>query len=298
MWSGDYSAAFDHARDVLAALTGDGLRGYRALWHYLAGSAADLSTSKSLFNLESQAREQFRSAKEYADGIPWLSALAAFRYVDTAEAVTNPTTLLQVEALEAYFSQLGLRHNRKFSERERSIQSGLASAEGFEAAQIMLGEHLGFTSGKRETDAAPDPWWLVGDTCLVFEDNAGAAATAFIDAKKARQAASHPAWIRENLPGTAEANILSVLVTPTTKAKEGAIPSLREVGYWHLDDFRKWASTALGTVRDIRRSFVEPGDLNWRAQAIASLEASGIDAPSLFNSLKANSAAARMTPIA
>jgi len=297
MWSGDYQAAFDHAREVLAALTGEGLRGYRALWHYLAGSAADLATSTSLFRMDDQARQQFKSAKEYADGLPWLSALAAFRNVTGTETARNPTTMLQVEALEAYFSQLGVRHNRKFSERERAILAGLASAQDFEAAQILLGEHLGFTAGKRETDAAPDPWWLVGDVCLVFEDNAGAAPTAFIDAKKARQAASHPAWVRENLPAAASARTLAVLVTPTTKAKEGAIPSLREVGYWHLEDFRKWVATALATVRDIRRSFLEPGDLNWRAQAISALESSGVDAPSLFERLHANTAAVRMTTI-
>ena len=297
MWRGDYPSAFDHARDVIAAITGDQLRGYRALWHYLAGSAADMATAEQQAQMTEHARGQFRAAKEYASGIPWLSALASHRAQTTEKEDSNPTTLLQIEALEAYFSQLGVTHNRNFAERERLIREGLAGADDFEAAQVLLGEHLGFTAGKRETDAAPDPWWLIGDVCIVFEDHAGAAPLAFVDAKKARQAASHPAWVKEKLPAAAEANVRSVLVTPTRSAKDGAIPSLRSVGYWNLELFRTWAEQALISIRDIRRTFVEPGDLSWRAQAISALEASGTDAPGLFDQLSKSSAADEMTVI-
>jgi hypothetical protein len=87
-------------------------------------------------------------------------------------------------------------------------------------------EHLGFQAGKREEDASPDPWWFVGDVAIVFEDHADASADATLDATKARQAASHPDWLREHVPGTASATIQSVLVTPAKKAKEGAVPHL------------------------------------------------------------------------
>jgi hypothetical protein len=40
LWQGDYEAALDCAERVLGGLTEPQLRGYRALWHYLAGSAA------------------------------------------------------------------------------------------------------------------------------------------------------------------------------------------------------------------------------------------------------------------
>lgn len=297
MWSGDYPAAFDHARDVIAAIRGDHLRGYRALWHYLAGSAAGLATRDHQAQMEEQARSQFKAAKEYASGIPWLSALASHRGHAAEQEETNPTTLLQIEALESYFSQLGVTHNRNFAEKERLIRQGLATADDFEAAQVLLGEHLGFAAGKRETDAAPDPWWLIGDVCIVFEDHAGASASAFVDAKKARQAASHPAWVREKLQAAADAQVLSVLVTPTTQAKDGAIPSLRTVGYWHLDEFRAWAERALICIRDVRRTFMEPGDLNWRAQAITALETVGADAPGIFKKLTNTCAADEMTVI-
>ena len=40
LWQGDYEVALDYAERVLGGLASTELRGYRALWHYLAGSAA------------------------------------------------------------------------------------------------------------------------------------------------------------------------------------------------------------------------------------------------------------------
>ena len=40
MWNKDYDAALTAAREILSGMTHTDLRGYRALWHYLAGSAA------------------------------------------------------------------------------------------------------------------------------------------------------------------------------------------------------------------------------------------------------------------
>jgi hypothetical protein len=189
--------------------------------------------------------------------------------------------MLPVERLEAYFHQLGTVHNRAFSAREREIREGLASGENFEAAQVLLGEHIGFEAGKKEEDASPDPWWRVGEFAFVFEDHANAGAGAVIDATKARQAASHPDWLREHVPGTSGANIQTVLVTPAGKAKKGAMPHLGRVAFWELANFRSWSDEALKAVRELRRDFVESGDLAWRAQAAEKLEEIRADAPSL-----------------
>jgi hypothetical protein len=282
MWDGDYAKAFESAREVLGKLNDPGLRGYRALWHYLAGSAARLAVKAGDAGLEGPAKAQFRQAKEASSGITWLIGLS--RGGDTAptpEELNQATLMLQVERLEAQLQKLGTLHNRSFSERERDIREGLRSADCFEAAQVLLGQHLGFSAGKRETDASPDPWWQVGDVTIVFEDHANASANAVIDATKARQAASHPDWVREHVPGAAGGTILSVLVTPAKKAKEGAAPHLGRVSYWGLQEFRTWADTALDAVRELRRSFTEPGHLAWRAEAAAKLEGIQAGAPGL-----------------
>jgi Type III restriction enzyme, res subunit/Helicase C-terminal domain len=291
MWDGDYSKAFDAAREVLGKLNDPGLRGYRALWHYLAGSSARLAVKDGEASLEEPAKAQFRQAKDASSGITWLIGLARGDATPpTADERDQASVMLQVERLEAQLQKLGTLHNRRFSAREREIREGLQSGERFEAAQMLLGEHLGFAAGKRETDASPDPWWQAGELVIVFEDHASAGTAAVIDATKARQASSHPDWVRENVPGTADGVIQSVLITPATKVKEGAVPHLGRVSYWGLEEFRAWADTALDTVRELRRTFTEPGHLAWRAEAAAKLESIRGDAPTLFAWLSARPA--------
>lgn len=299
MWNEDYALAYEAAREVLGGLTDSGMRGYRALWHYLAGSAAEMAAAAGEVSFDAHARTQFQKAKDAAVGIPWLIALARARTrASTADEQDQTTVMLQVEQLEAHLLKLGTLHNRTFSAREKEIREGLQDGARFEHAQVLLGEHLGFSAGKHESDASPDPWWLVGDIALVFEDHANARGdTAVIDATKARQAASHPDWLREHLQAAAGAEIQVVLVTPAKKAKRGAMPHLGHVAHWDLADFRDWAENALVTVRELRRSFVEPGDLAWRAEAAAALINARADASSLVAWLRARPARDHLLPV-
>ena len=174
LWQGDYEAALDCAERVLGGLTEPPLRGYRALWHYLAGSAAWLGASDGVTTLAAKAREQFAHAKKAASGIPWLVALARYHTVAPSLMEDNTVLLGQIERLEAVLARLGTTHDRSFAKREKEILDGLASKETFEQAQKLLGELLGFDADKKEVDGSPDPWWIATDLCIVFEDYVGA----------------------------------------------------------------------------------------------------------------------------
>ena len=282
MWNFDYAKAHDAARECLGKMTHTDLRGYRALWHYLAGCAAYLAGRDGDKNLEKQATIQFQSAKNTVSGISWLVGLTSSS--NAADRVAEPTgcnTAQQVEQLEMYLQDLGTLHNREFSKREAEIRSGLRDEDNFEIAQKMLGKHLGFDAGKEESDASPDPWWRSGSYTIVFEDHANAGSSAIISATKARQAASHVEWVREHIPGTADGIIISVLVSPALKANRGAVPSLKTVAHWSLEEFREWSNRALDTIRELRESFSEPGDLVWRLEAEDKLKEIRADAAGL-----------------
>lgn len=295
MWQGDFQAAFDRARDVLAELKAPELKGYRALWHYLAGSAANLAAGPSGGGLATAAREQFARARDAAKGLPWLVGLSQLDTPSSASEKRNAALLRQIERVEQKLAALGHTHNRGFAKAEREVLEGLADAATFEQAQRLLGELLGFVAGKIEDDASPDPWWMADDMVIVFEDHAGATSPdPLIDAKKARQAASHAAWIRMHLPEAKEARVLPVLVTPAKRASKGAAPSLTEVAYWPLEDFRHWAHQAMGVLRAVRQSFAGEGDLDWRVRAAEQFEHAGIDAPGLFARLEAAKAISLM----
>ncbi len=285
MWQEDFVTALSMAEAVLSNYTDPGLRGYRALWHYLAGSAAELATKFGQGNFDTRALEHFRKAKAAATMLPWLVKLAGPRLTST-EAPPSQQQLVaeQVERLESYLIQIGLSNERRYAAVERDILEGLGSPEHFEQAHLKLGLLLGFEARKVEEDASPDPWWRSSGICLVFEDHAGAE-NGIIDATKARQAASHPAWIRANAPDITDAVIAPVLITPATQAQPGAIPSLAEVYLWPLDEFRTWANDALAIIRHLRQSCPREADIDWRARAVEVLKEHGLDAHSLHAKL-------------
>jgi hypothetical protein len=203
--------------------------------------------------------------------------------------------LKQIERVESMLSNLGTVNERKYANYEKEILEGLSGEKYFENSQKNLGELLGFNCGKKESDGSPDPWWISGEICFVFEDHAGAKDTTILDATKARQASSHPAWMRENVIYSSKAEIIPVLVTPVKKASQGAWPHLDDVSLWPLEDFRSWAKNALSVIREVRKTFVESGDLDWRVNAFNIFKENKIDSLSLYKMIKSLKAKEKLT---
>lgn len=113
---------------MLGTIVDPKLRGYRALWHYLAGSSEGLAVADGDEALEGAVRAQFRMAKDAPSGITWLVGLARGNgAASTPEDQAQATVLLQVERLEAHLHKLGTVHNRRFSAKEREIREGLVT---------------------------------------------------------------------------------------------------------------------------------------------------------------------------
>ena len=108
LWQGDFEAALGCAERGLGGLTAPELRGYRALWHYLAGSAAWAGAEEGITGLLAKGRAHFGQAKDAARGIPWLVALARFIPDQAAAAADNTAVLRQVERMEGVLA--GTRH--------------------------------------------------------------------------------------------------------------------------------------------------------------------------------------------
>lgn len=180
---------------------------------------------------------------------------------------------------------------------EKQILEGLASKDEFEQAHRLLGETIGFQAGKVEAEGSPDPWWIAGDVCSVFEDNAGAGEDSIIDVTKARQVSSHPKWMRANVEASSRAKILPVLVTPAQRVKSAAVPHLNGVGLWPVGDMRKWAGHALAAIREFRKTFVEQGDLEWRAKAAEVFEQNGLSARQLLLELESRLASKHLEQV-
>ncbi len=290
MWQSDYVAAFGEAKNVLGYLKAPELRGYRALWYYLSGSAAYLASEAGHAQLMVSAREQFGQAKKATNALPWLVKLARFSADDSVANLQDQDSVEQVEQLENFLCSIGILHEGNFATLEKKILEGLENPKEFEQAHRLIGEVLGFQSKKVESSGSPDPWWISKTTCLVFEDHADALPTSELNVTKARQVAGHPAWIKANSPETAELQIIPILISPVLKANEGAIPHLQEVRLWPLSDFRKWVKKALNVIRELRHTLNEPGDIVWRAEASQRLDAEGLTMTKIVATLNASPA--------
>ncbi|EMF5686530.1 hypothetical protein V3955_004858, partial [Escherichia coli] len=126
--------------------------------------------------------------------------------------------------------------------------------------------------------------------CFVFEDHANAKNN-ILDATKARQASSHPNWMREHIISCKgeHIKIIPVLLSPVRFMTEGAAAQVNSLMYWNLNDFKKWVQKALSALKDIRRTFQEPGDIVWRAEAAAKLSEAKVDIASLNELIKSSS---------
>lgn len=278
IWNKDFAGALNSARAILGHLNHENLRGYRALWYYLAGSTALRLSSTPSDTHALTAKDYFNRAKSCAPSLSWLNSLARELGTDVLQPDTPANLELkhQIEAISRQFIECGLATNHKFEKRVNRIIEGFLRPDKFEQAQVELGLLLGFTAGNEESDAAPDPWWLGYQTGIVFETNADAEKGTVFGATKARQASSHPKWIKKRIQGTGSMNIVAVLVTPCTQAKIGADPHLDDVCYWGLDDFISWAQRAISVLRELKGTFSGDGDLVWQAEAMNRIEQEGM----------------------
>ncbi|UFQ01707.1 DEAD/DEAH box helicase [Pseudomonas fitomaticsae] len=281
LWRHDFDGAIAAADRVLGTLAAPELRGYRALWNYLAGSACHLAALRGNAAMEAKSRQYFKDAHGCAPNIPWLTAFARKEVGEAVTAQADDIALQQqVERVGAELTRLGATHDRDFAKLEQSILEGLRHPDTFENAQKDLGSLLGFNAGKVESEGSPDPWWISGGRCIVFEDYVNTT-DGTLSVNKARQATSHPDWMRANVAESTECEFQTVLVTPATKISAAATFHAAGLLYWELNDFRVFAAHALQVIRQLRTTFFEQGDLVWQAEAAEQLKQQGLDFASI-----------------
>lgn len=286
LWSKDYNQALTEAKNVLGGLSDSELRGYRALWHYLAGSAAIYLSKENSDQYACIAQEQFNSAQKAAPQITWLAEIAR-RNISIANNKVEVDTEKQIQAeeLEKRFRSFGTVTNHAFEKKVKKILDGLVNPKAFEEAQRQLGELLGFQVGNEESDGAPDPWWMGETRVIVFEDNVNAKETTALNVTKARQASSHPNWISNYVSTSNDLEIKPILVTPSQKVKKGAHVHLGELFIWPYEEFCQWAKNAIIVLRDLKTTMPPQSDLEWRATASERLENEGLTLKKIVSNL-------------
>lgn len=283
MWQENYEQCFDFAQQVTGILSGDDLRGLRGFWYYLAASASELA-NRQLNNkiFMTKAGDLYKRALACLPAVSWLRVLAARSTSTDEEQSIEDDVLLDanVERIEMLFESRSFALPSKFEKTAKKILEGLESddSDNFEEAHRLLGEMLGFEAGNSKGNAAPDPWWISSGTlCLVSEDKSDSKPDHAVPVKHTRQAASHANWVKDNVALNAGAEIYTVMITTQSKINRDVPTYAAEVGWWHIDDFRKWAFNAINVLRGLRATYVGIGQIAWRTTARKELLKNGLD---------------------
>jgi hypothetical protein len=192
---------------------------------------------------------------------------------------------------------LGSSIDREYAKLEATIMEGVRAPETFESAQKELGSLLGFIANKVEREGSPDPWWISGNQCIVFEDYVKTDHKGELSVDKARQASSHPNWMHANVLEAKGCSIMAVVVTPATSIRRAAVAQVGSLYYWGYADFVEFTDHALGVIRELRRDFAEAGDLIWQAKAAKTLQDRGLTLAAITSSLLQHPLAQSMTSI-
>jgi hypothetical protein len=261
LWSGDFDSALSSAKDVLASLAGGhDLKGYSALWNYLAGSAAYQSEQAPV------AQEHFSAAFSCASTLPWLKQIQKLLSNQTQEAPVDVIYGERIERIEGVLERFGKSGSVKIEKYFQAIREGLSSTEAkpFEEAQVKLGRLLGFESGNTERSGDPDPWWIFGRQGVVFEDYTATGENPVVSKEKTLQAKAHPDTLAAEHPGV---SFSVVFCSTSDKLHFAAEPHTGDVFYISVEDFKKFSEECMTTMRTLWDSFQSPGVIEWRELA-------------------------------
>ena len=264
-WSGDFDSALSSAKDVLAHLAGgDDLKGYSALWNYLAGSAAYQAKQPQV------AQEHFSAAFSCASTLPWLKQIQKLLSNQAQEVPVEVIYGERIERIEGVLERFGKSGSVKIEKYFQAIREGLSSTEAksFEAAQVKLGCLLGFESGNTERSGDPDPWWIFGRQGVIFEDYTATGENPVISKNKTLQAKAHPDTLAAKYPGV---SFSVVFCSTSDKLDDAAKPHTGDVFYISVEDFKKFSEECMTTMRALWDSFQSPGVIEWRERAARKL---------------------------
>ena len=284
LWNEHFDEALSSAKDVLAELSGDDLRGYRALWNYLAGNAAYMASTNNTV-LKDSAEKHYANAAVAANSLPWLKQLKSlFQHTDS-DSGSEIDIAENIELLEALFEKFGRSNSTKIERYFSEIRSGLAgdSSDEFELAQVKLGKLLGLFSNNSSETGAPDPWWVFGNTGIVFEDYTATGDNPIITKRKVLQASGHPNWLKKEHPGV---NFIVVICSSSKIIDSAALPHCEDIFFISTDDFIPFSEKVMNEIRELWDSFPGAGNIQWREQASKKLIQAGFDSIHLYELFK------------
>lgn len=276
LWREDYVDALQKVDSILTLLTSEALIGYKSFWNYVAGYVSYLiykNGDASYFNIMESYLDK---ASKNSFNITWFKKAIPNKEHSIENSIDNGLMDI-IERLEEQIFKDGFKSNIKFEKKVDRILTGLRSDNGttFENAFMELGTLLGYDTGNSDGHTSPDPWWIINnDYCIVSEDKIYTGKEPKIKTNDVRQALTHEKWIKTNISQlNRNCEIDTIFVTTTLDFEQNADVYGENLKIVLRNELVDWAESAINSIRKMRRTFSEKGDMLWRLQAQDILEA-------------------------
>lgn len=251
LWSGDYSRAYQQARDAADAVSGPELAGYRAWWLYLGSVAA------RCYGNDEGADDCLSRAKATGINAGFLDCLLRARKGKGISGPADEAISGQAETIWNQIDKLGW-NGPKFSKYTNELIAHLGNrsdATSFHMGIESLGKLLGAETIRPTDDGAPDGVWIFAQEYLTFEAKAGKKAKNPLCKDDLIQAKGHPDWVRAHRKDLAECLAIPVVVPPSLSLDPVARPFAAGVKAMSADDLANWAGRVIDSLKSIRAEF-------------------------------------------
>lgn len=251
LWDGNYSKAYEIARNSADNITDSELSGYRAWWFYLASIAAYLQEEKD------QEIDCLKRARAIGVNSGYLDFLLRRRNETPALKDVNTSLNSQAEGIWNLLEKWGW-HGPKFGNNIKEMLDGLAALSEpgkYHIGLELLGKCLGAETIRTTDDGDPDVIWIFPNQAFTFEAKSDKKLDATISKKDIQQAKGHLDWLREKREDCKDISIVSVLVSPIKTIHKAGIPHAKDLSYISTDEVLEMAKEISSNIKNIRTEF-------------------------------------------
>jgi len=268
----NYSYASKLATEVANSLKSNKkLDGYRSWWLYLGVCALWLEACEvEKLELKTKVSELLSEASHCSNSVAWFSEIDQF----LSKRPSDPAAIIDIldkkQSEEAFqqLRKLGL-YDTKFDTKMIELNEKISkdNHSSFHEGLMLLGKYLGFTSHNFKDSGAPDCIWEIAQrACLIFEAKSEEDSKGGISLDTARQALAQKAWTVAKLRLHNDiVDSVTAVLTPRKYITAEAhnllkVDHPKQVFYFHVNDIRSLADTAIACLRQIRSGLVKANE--------------------------------------
>lgn len=279
IWKKNYKEAFKKVSEIISVLNMQLLNGYRSYWNYIGGTLAYFLVEEGNTEYKSIGLKMFQEVLKDNISVKWITTLEQKLFDTENKDIENDYVGEVLPQLEMILQEYPTKN--KLEKQISTILHNLTdtsdkNGQKFEQGHMELGKILGYISKNKNSEGAPDPYWIIDDMCIVSEDKIYRSEKE-IPICDAREVATHRKWMEQNEPLiTKKTKIYTVLISNSQKLDLDAKHIVDDIYYLNYEEFVEWARRALTTIRNIHSTFVEEGNCEWRQAAYHELKKNGV----------------------